>query len=161
MLTVKSILFWCGDLSSFLHIVIISCTIFVLYKCNYKSLIQVIRKRFFLTNDVNGIFPYPSPLPTSSNNIFKVKKHWETLILINLKRSTKSSTKHCNSKKILCTLKCFAKCSFFFTNLFQGNSLYHRSFFILTNFLILPVLLLKWNKTCCIEFFLVRILLVF
>ena len=38
-LVAKNLLFLSGDLSSFLHIAIIFCTIFVLYKCNYKSLV--------------------------------------------------------------------------------------------------------------------------
>ena len=40
---------------------------------------------------------------------------------------------------------------FFFTNLSWGNSLYY---FFKLKILILPILLLKWNKICCIEYFL-------
>ena len=50
----------------------------------------------------------------------------------NSKKSTKPSTKLCNSKKTWYTMKCFAKCVFFFTNLSQGNFLYCRRFFIPT-----------------------------
>ena len=42
------------------------------------------------------VFSCPTPLPTSSNDISKLK----TLINIdNFKKSTKSPTKHCNSKR--------------------------------------------------------------
>ena len=45
------------------------------------------------------------------NNIFKGK---EALVGIdNCKKTSKSSSRHCNSKKMLHTTKCFVKYSFF------------------------------------------------
>ena len=75
----------------------------------------------------------------------------------NFKNSTKSSTtKHCNSKELRVVRNFLQNVFFYFTNLSQGSLLYSPWFFIL-KFLILPVLLLKWNKTCCIEFSLIKI----
>ena len=48
---------------------------------------------------------------------------------------------------------------FFFRNSSQGNFLYCPRFFIL-KLLILLVLLLKWNKTCHIDFFIIKIFVV-
>ena len=58
-------------------------------------------------------------------------------------------------RKVLCILQIMF--FFFFTNLSQSNFLNHPKFFMVTEVLILPVLLLKWNKTCCIEFSFVKI----
>ena len=60
----------------------------------------------------------------------------------------------------------FKKCFFFSSKIYfkvifyitQGNFLYYIT---QLKILILPTLLLKWNKTCCIEFFLVKILVSF
>ena len=50
---------------------------------------------------------------------------------------------------------------FFFTISSQGNFLYCPRFFTLTKILILSAFLLKWNKTCYIEFFLIKIFISF
>ena len=77
------------------------------------------------------------------------------LTLINIDHSKKST-------KISHTANFFAKCSFFFTNLSQGNFLYcPQGFWYYIKFLLQPALLLKWNKTCCIEFSLVKIFVSF
>ena len=66
------------------------------------------------------------------------------------------------STKISHTANFFAKCSFFFTNLSQGNFLYcPQGFWYYIKFLLQPALLLKWNKTCCIELSLVKIFVTF
>ena len=69
------------------------------------------------------------PLSTSSNNIHGK----EALINIdNFEKSTRSSTKHCNSKNSA-YYKMFCKMFyFFFTNLSQGNFLYCPKFSTLT-----------------------------
>ena len=51
-------------------------------------------------------FMQESPLQLS-NDIHKVKKHWESMII--LKKLIKSSAKHCNSEKFLYNMKCFVK----------------------------------------------------
>ena len=88
----------------------------------------------------------PGPLPTSSNNIFKLN-------IDNSKKSTKLSTKHCNSEKFCVLRNVLENILFFSTNLSQGNFSIPRGFSYHLKFLILSVLLLEWNKTCCIDFF--------
>ena len=66
------------------------------------------------------------PLIMSSNNIFKGKG-----VLINsdtCKKSTKSSTKHCNAKKFRILQNVSQNVLFFFTNLSQGNFYITRGF---------------------------------
>ena len=99
-----------------------------------------------------------SPIPTSSNNIFNVKEHWETLII--LKNELNHQLNFVILKKIA-YYEIFCKMFFFFTNLSQGNFLYCQRFFILIKNSVMPVLLLKWNKTCFIEFSLVKIFISF
>ena len=69
-----------------------------------------------MISNKNVSFSCTSPLSTSSNNIYGK----ETFINIdNFKKSTTSSTKHCNSK-IFCILQIFLQnVFFFFTNLSQ------------------------------------------
>ena len=55
----------------------------------------------------------------------------ETLINIdNSKKSTKLSTKHCNSEKFCVLQNVLPNVLFLFTNLSQGNALYFQRFFI-------------------------------
>ena len=70
-------------------------------------------------------FYCPSPLPTSSN-IFKAKE--ALLNTDDSQKSTKSSTKHCNSKNF----RRLQNVLFFFANLSQGNFLHCSRLFILT-----------------------------
>ena len=94
------------------------------------------------------------PLSTSSNNICCK----EALMNIdNFKKRTWSSTKHCNSRNFSILQKVLQNVLSFFTNLSQGNFLCCPKFFIQLKMLILPVLILKWIKTYCIDFFLIKI----
>ena len=70
-----------------------------------------------------------SPIPFIKQYIYGK----EALINIgNSNESTNSSTQHCSFKKNSHSTKYFAKCSFFFTNLSQGNFLNCPKFFILS-----------------------------
>ena len=87
LLVIRNLLFWCSDL------VIFFCTVFILYTCNYKSLVKSFIQFFFkmIWMLSNKMFP----LSTSSNNICCK----EALMNIdNFKKPTRSSTKHCNSR---------------------------------------------------------------
>ena len=92
-----------------------------------------------MISNKNVSFSCTSPLSTSSNNIYGK----ETFINIdNLKKSTTSSTKHCNSK-IFCILQIFLQNVLSFSLQIYLNFLYCPKLFIFTKILILPVLLLK------------------
>ena len=61
-------------------------------------------------------------------------------------------------KKNWHTTICSAKCHFFLHKFISRQFLYIvQGFLYQLKILILPVLLLKWNKTCCIEFCLVKV----
>ena len=122
----------------FLHLVIFLCTIFTLYKCNSCARVSfliklqalIYRQDFFVKKRYKWYltecdFSCISPLPTSSNNIL-YKKGKETLI--NIEKSTKLSTKHCNSKIFSGLRNVLQNILFFFTNLSQGNFVYCRGF---------------------------------
>ena len=69
----------------------------------------------------------------------------------NFKKSTKASSKHCSSKKLLILLDVLRM--FFFSSqiYLRAIFLYRSRFFILTKLFVTLALLLKWNKTCCIK----------
>ena len=77
--------------------------------------------------------------------------------IYNSEKSTKSSTKQCSSEIII--IQNVLWNAFFYANLSQGNILYWPKFYRL-KILILPALVLKWNKTCYIQSFLSRFSLV-
>ena len=96
-----------------------------------------------------NLFSSPGPLSTSSNNTLNLSID----NINNSKKSTKSSTKHCNSKKFRILRSILRHVLFSLPNLSQGNFLYCRKLFILTKSLntalapnrVKPVAL----KTCC------------
>ena len=90
-----------------------------------------------------------SESPTSSNIILGKKA------LINIDNSKKltTSSKLCNSKKNSHATKYFAKYSFLSSQFISWQFLYCPRVFILKSQYWLTVLLLKWNKTFCIDFF--------
>ena len=68
----------------------------------------------------------------------------------NSKKSTKSSAEHCNSKQVR-ILQNVGEI------VFLSSQIYLQASFILPNVLVLPVLVLKLNKTSYVEYFLAKI----
>ena len=89
-------------------------------------------------------FSCSSLLPTSSNNTFKVKKHWQRLIIL------KNHLNHPLNIVILKNLACckiFCKSFFFFWQIYLKEIYYiAQGFLNLLKFLVRSVLLLKWNN---------------
>ena len=109
---------------------------------SFKSPRTVLKKNS-INYPTKCLFSSLSHLSTSSNNIFKVKRHRQTLIILK---------KQLNHLKVIdLKKKQIYPMAIFYT---AQNFLCKLKMFILT------VLQLKWNKTCCIEFFFVKIFVV-